>query len=359
MKLFQFTRMSRIYLAILLISAFPPFFCDTLDESLIPNPAFGRPMIHFTGFGQARKEHEFVEAHTSNPLAVRVFRFGRWIKDSCADEFSGFRYLSKKNLNSFFKDYKVCEYPFDNSINTDNFEIETKMICPTTDKQWVRVDCRFSDKSSPNSPPFFASRMSQKPGTLRSGSSKVSDFFGHAAGGKNFNERIRCDKQNTANELAECRALLGKFITLEKMMCDADNCNKPKQKEKNIKPEPEAAAKAEKDGTPQAEEEKKKEGEEEGISPLTIGLIAGGGVLAIGIGVAMMKYMGASKAADGAASTAHGAEGKHGGRRNGRGRRKNNPSATGSANEGLLEGNGAEIGEIEAEAEGGNVEEQA
>ena len=335
--------------------------CDTLDESLIPTPGFGRPMIHFKGFGQARKKYEYVEGHTSNPLAVRVFRFGKWVKDSCADEYSGFRYLSKKNLSSFFQDYKVCEYPFDESINTDNFEIETNMICPSTEKQWVRLDCRFTDKSNANSPPFYASRMSEKPGTIRSSSSKVSDFFGHAAGGKNFNERIRCDKQNTANELAECRALLGKFITIEKMMCDADRCNAPKQKPKSSKPETGAVAadKPENEAAPQSDEEKKKEGDEEGMSPLTIGLIAGGGLLAIGVGVAMVKYMGASKAAEGAASASHGAEGKHGNRRSGRSRRKNNASASGSANEALLEENRGEIGEVEPDAEAGDMEEQA
>lgn len=339
-------------LTCLFVLSFTPLKSDSLDESLLPNPTFGRPMIHFRAFGQARKEHEFVEAHLSNPLAVRVFRFGRWVKDSCADEYSGFRYLSKKNLTSFFKDYKVCEYPLDNSVNTDEFEIETEIVCPSTPQQWVRLDCRFTDKKNANSPPFYASRMSQPPGTIRKGSSKMGDFFGHASGGKNFNERIRCDKPNTANELAECRTLLGKFITLETMMCNADNCAKPKEAEKNMKPEEATPEK----GEAKSEDEQKKE--DEGISPLTIGLIAGGGILAVGIGLAMVKYMGASgnKATEGSTTGERGSDGKHAGRRSGRSRRKNNGS--GSANEALLDNNEGEIAEIEPDAETGGMEEQ-
>ena len=349
-------------IAFLLLVLLPSYDSESLDSNLLPEPSFGLRKLHFQGYGQASKPGEFLEAHFSNPLGIRVFRSGRWTKENCADEYVGFRYVSKKNLGSFFSDYRVCEYPFDNQgVNTDNFEIEPRRVCTEDKSQWIRLDCRFTDKASRNSPPFYASRMSQKPGMLRSGGSKFSDFMGHTASGNHFNERIRCDKENHSNEIEECRALLSKFVMLEKAMCDADNCAaKPKpEEEKKLAPEgtnPEA---------PAAEGDEKKEGaaEEPGMSPLTIGLIAGGGVLALGIGVAVMKYMGGSKAAaDAAEGTMNSTDHGKNGRRTGRSRRKHNSaSANGSSNEGLLDNNAPDedVGEGDVDVQPNDDTEQA
>lgn len=334
-------------LALLSVGFLPSFICETLNEDLIPNPAFGRDKVHFRPFGQSRKAHEFLEAHFSMPLAIRVLRTGRMTRDSCADEYVGFRYISKKNLSSFFTDYRVCEYPFDTTINTDNFEIESKVICGDAN-HWIRLDCRYKDKTNRSSSPFFASRMSQPPGSIRAGSNKLTDWMGSTAGGKHFNQRIRCNKPSVQNELEECRALLGKFITLEKAMCDAENCEKPQQENKGDQ------EKAEGEGAQAAETTEKKEGEEgQGLSTTTIALIAGGGLLAVGVGIAMVKFLGGRKAADAVSEGGESSGGRSANRRAGRSRRKH----AGSSNEPLLDenaqGDSVNVEEIEPDAESG------
>ena len=324
--LFQDSMKFAKFLVVLSVSLFPAIKAESLNDAIIPAPGFGRQPIHFRAMGQAREAHEFIEAHFSMPLAVRIFRTGTWMTEHCADEYVGFRYMSKKNLNSFFSDYRVCEYPFDTTINTDNFEIESKVNCEDG-KTWLRLDCRFIDKTNRNSPPFFASRMGKRPNTLRKSSNTFGDMMGKAAAGNEFNERIRCKHQNGQNEMEECRALLGKMVGLEKAMCDAENCHVQKQEEKaGDAATPEGAA-------PAAEAGGKKE-EEGGLSTTTIALIAGGGVLAIGVGIAMVKFLGGSKAgAD--ASLGGSSGGNAGNRRAGRSRRKQ----AGPSNEPLLDEN--------------------
>jgi hypothetical protein len=115
--------------------------------------------------------------------------------------------------------------------------------------------------------------------------------------------------------------------SLEKAMCDAENCHVQKQEEK-------AGDAATPEGTAPAAEAVEKKEEEGGLSTTTIALIAGGGLLAIGVGIAMVKFLGGSKASPDA-SVGGSSGGNAGNRRAGRSRRKQ----AGPSNEPLLDEN--------------------
>jgi len=194
----------------------------------------------------------------------------------------------------------ICERPGENVIDAGDFVINHQVVCPAN-SNWLRLDCRFQDRKNPNHPPFFASRMGMKPTamTMTSQSSlrhMFNDYTGLKGSANGFSDRIRCDKQNLQNELIECEALLAKFLQLETEMCKADHCDAAEDK-----PHADAAAAGTTagmtGGTTTEGEIASDEKDGKGMSPTTIGLIAGGSILAIGIGIGAMKMMSASSTA--------------------------------------------------------------
>ena len=146
-------------------------------------------------------------------------------KVKCLDEFFGLSNMDTKKIQTVLASspYEFCGPSAGSNMAIDDYNIEARLTCDN--KEWVRLDCKFTPKDKPDGS-FLASRIGTRKTavtTLVRGAEKIKDKAKSVMMDTEentekldiFSKRVPCDNQLEKSNIDECTALLRGWAALD------------------------------------------------------------------------------------------------------------------------------------------------
>lgn len=139
-------------------------------------------------------------------------------KVKCLDEFFGLSNMDTKKIETALASspYQFCGPSAGSNMAVDDYNIEARLTCDN--KQWVRLDCKFTPKNKPDAS-FLASRIGTRKTafkTLVRGAKMIMSTDTEDSEKLDlFAKRVPCDNQLEKSNVDECTALLRGWAALD------------------------------------------------------------------------------------------------------------------------------------------------